>query len=114
MGDDIVIFDKEVATAYLRFMTLELGVDINLSKSLVSDKGSAFEFAKRVVTLKGEVTAIPLKGLLLPSSFQRTSALYSKLSDFGLLTPNRIISITHSRFNKFSLLYKERNKYCRS
>jgi len=45
-------------------MTNELGVDINLSKSLVSNKG-VFEFAKRLVTLQGELTPLGPKNLVL-------------------------------------------------
>jgi hypothetical protein len=46
LGDDIVIADKHVAHSYLFVMKL-LGVDINLSKSLVSKIGVC-EFAKKL------------------------------------------------------------------
>lgn len=59
LGDDIVLFDEKVASSYLQFMSM-LGVDINLSKSVISNNGS-FEFAK-VSSYKGEtVSAIPWK-----------------------------------------------------
>lgn len=45
LGDDVVIFDQVVATEYQRSMA-DLGVPINMSKSLVSEKG-CLEFAKR-------------------------------------------------------------------
>lgn len=45
LGDDVVIADKLVAEAYRSLMTA-LGVPINMSKSLVSEKG-CLEFAKR-------------------------------------------------------------------
>jgi len=45
-------------------MTEHLGVDINLSKSLVSNCG-VFEFAKRLVTLQGELTPLGPKNLVL-------------------------------------------------
>jgi hypothetical protein len=45
LGDDIVIFDPLVASEYQKSMAT-LGVPINLSKSLVSERGS-LEFAKR-------------------------------------------------------------------
>jgi hypothetical protein len=44
LGDDIVIFDKDVALAYLELMKL-FGVGINLKKSVVATTNS-FEFAK--------------------------------------------------------------------
>jgi hypothetical protein len=45
LGDDIVIFDQQVAKEYQNLMAT-LGVPINLAKSLVSEKGT-LEFAKR-------------------------------------------------------------------
>jgi hypothetical protein len=45
LGDDIVIADAHVAESYRSLMTA-LGVPINMSKSLVSEKG-CLEFAKR-------------------------------------------------------------------
>lgn len=63
LGDDIVIADESVAKAYHELMTVTLGVDINLSKSLISKH--SFEFAKRLVTLTGEVSPVGAKTLLL-------------------------------------------------
>lgn len=45
LGDDICIADKAVADHYLAIMR-DLGVEINLSKSLVSSS-NVLEFAKR-------------------------------------------------------------------
>jgi hypothetical protein len=47
LGDDVVIGDPYVAEQYLLIMK-ELGVDVNMTKSLVSSNGSA-EFAKRYI-----------------------------------------------------------------
>jgi len=44
LGDDIVIFDKDVALVYLELMKF-FGVGINLKKSVVATN-SSFEFAK--------------------------------------------------------------------
>lgn len=49
LGDDIVIFDRKVASKYLEVMA-DLGVGINLVKSVVSK--DSFEFAKRFVHAK--------------------------------------------------------------
>lgn len=46
LGDDIVIFDKDVADQYLVIMS-EIGCEINLTKSIVSHNRPVFEFAKR-------------------------------------------------------------------
>jgi hypothetical protein len=54
LGDDIVLFDKLVADSYLKLM-LSIGVDINLSKSVLSTNGS-FEFAK-VTSYKGHTVS---------------------------------------------------------
>lgn len=48
LGDDIVIFDKKVATVYQRLLTEVLGIPINLSKSVIGDQSnSQIEFTKR-------------------------------------------------------------------
>jgi len=62
LGDDIVIADKAVADSYLAVMT-DLGVEINLSKSLESQKG-VFEFAKRLVSPQAEYSPIGPKAVL--------------------------------------------------
>jgi hypothetical protein len=63
LGDDIVIADDAVAMAYHELMTKILGVEINLFKSLVSQH--SFEFAKRLVTVTGEVSPVGAKNLLV-------------------------------------------------
>jgi len=63
LGDDIVIANTSVAKSYHALMVDVLGVEINLSKSLVSN--DSFEFAKRLVTMKGEVSPVGAKNLLV-------------------------------------------------
>lgn len=63
LGDDIVIGNKAVAMTYHHLMTSILGVDINSSKSLVSKH--TFEFAKRLVTLEGDLSPVGPKALLV-------------------------------------------------
>lgn len=63
LGDDIVIYNDAVAKSYHYLMTEVLGVDINLSKSMVST--DSFEFAKRIIIKGEEVSAIGAKNLLL-------------------------------------------------
>lgn len=63
LGDDIVIVGESVAKSYHYIMTETLGLEINLSKTLVSD--DSFEFAKRLVTVDGELTPVGPKNLLL-------------------------------------------------
>lgn len=47
-GDDVVIGDKGAADRYRLAMDL-LGIEISLSKSVLSDDGRSFEFSKRRV-----------------------------------------------------------------
>jgi len=63
LGDDVVIANSSVAKSYHHLMTTVLGVEINLSKSLISS--DSFEFAKRLVTMKGEVSPVGAKNLLV-------------------------------------------------
>jgi hypothetical protein len=78
LGDDIVLFDKDVATSYLDIMS-KLGVEINLSKSVISDR-SAFEFAK-VTGLSGkDVSALPWKAFISQNSMMgRVNILFALL-----------------------------------
>jgi len=77
LGDDIVISNKEVADAYL-VMCNELGVTINLSKTLESEIGVA-EFAKRLVLSETDVSPLPPK--LVSSLLTNKLALPSILRD---------------------------------
>lgn len=56
LGDDIVIFDKKVATMYFHIMENDLGVSCNVSKSLIAPDRPVIEFAKRVSIGKVEVS----------------------------------------------------------
>lgn len=67
LGDDIVIFDKRLAQCYLEVMK-DLGVEINLSKSLISPNLPVFEFAKRTLYKGVRVSAIPFKQLISQTS----------------------------------------------
>jgi len=61
LGDDLVIGDYRVAREYLELCRV-IGVEINLSKSIVSNNLS-LEFAKRFFHKGTEVTPVPLLGL---------------------------------------------------
>lgn len=85
LGDDIVIADSLVAKEYYTLMTEEFGVEINLSKSLISNK--LIEFAKRLVLRNGEISPVGAKNLSL-----------------ALTTPQGIISLLVDITNKGLLL----------
>jgi hypothetical protein len=59
LGDDLVIANGPLASYYLDIMK-ELGVEINLSKSLISKNGT-LEFAKRAYVRGVDVSPISLK-----------------------------------------------------
>jgi len=61
LGDDIVIANKGIAQAYLVIME-QLGVDINLSKSVVSTIGGC-EFAKKLIINGQDFSPIGVKEL---------------------------------------------------
>jgi hypothetical protein len=61
LGDDIVIADPDVAKRYLGLMTEGFGVEINLSKSIVSRSGNTMEFAKRFIVDGTDVSMFPFK-----------------------------------------------------
>jgi len=70
LGDDIVIWDKDIAEQYLEIMTKVLGVEISAPKSHVSNY--FVEFAKRFYFCGKEVTPFSIKAL-----FSETSSFYS-------------------------------------
>jgi hypothetical protein len=60
LGDDLVIFNQRVKTAYLRIVDA-LGVECGIAKSLLSPNGHAIEFAKRTLYRGQDVSPIPIK-----------------------------------------------------
>jgi hypothetical protein len=65
LGDDVVIADSRVATAYMRLLE-RMGLTISLSKSLISSNGT-LEFAKRFWThnLQVDVSPISMRALTM-------------------------------------------------
>lgn len=72
LGDDIVIYDQEVATNYESIIN-RLGVEIQREKSIVSK--DTFEFAKRIFHKGREMTGFPLAAFV--SNHKSVSALWS-------------------------------------
>jgi hypothetical protein len=74
LGDDLVIGNKDVKDAYLLILK-SLGMEVNISKSIISDRGTALEFAKRTFFNGMDVSPFPLSELgaaqtLLPALIQ--------------------------------------------
>jgi len=62
LGDDICIFNKKVSLHYLKLVK-SLGVECNLSKSIISPKGLGVEFAKKTFYKGVNVSPTPFAEL---------------------------------------------------
>lgn len=99
LGDDLVIFDHKLAQKYLE-ITKDLGVDINLSKSIVSPAKSSFEFAKRTIYEGTNVSSLSFKQLLSETSVAGRLANILYYAKLGLVRTNTVLSSLLSRFGK--------------
>lgn len=77
LGDDIVIANQAVARSY-QYIMKTLGVEINMTKSLVSSKG-VFEMAKRLCSPDQDFTPIGAK--LLARGLKHPGELLNILRD---------------------------------
>jgi hypothetical protein len=107
LGDDIVIADRSVASEYLAVM-IALGVEVNLAKSLQSDKG-VFEFAKRIATPNEEYSPIPwgayYQGLRNPKI---VPTLVRWLVSHGYtLSPSSLVTAAPTWFRIPRMIYNE-------
>lgn len=103
LGDDLVVFDTELADSYLE-ITRKLGVEINLSKSIVSPNRASFEFAKRMVMDGVNVSAISLKQLISEASISSRIGNILYFSRHGLVRSVYVLQALLSRFGKFKSL----------
>jgi len=74
LGDDIVIWDSDVALKYQEVIEL-LGVKVNAAKTFISSK--YFEFAKRYFTPIGEISPFSYKAI--NSSIDNISIFYNEI-----------------------------------
>jgi hypothetical protein len=100
LGDDINIFDEDVARSYLSIMD-NLGVGINLTKSVVA-KTNCFEFAKVTGYQGHNVSAISWKMWISQNTLIGRVNITHKLLSF--LTPKRLFGyIKHiNRASKYT------------
>lgn len=90
LGDDIVIFNPGVARFYLMIMS-DLGVGINLSKSVVA-KVNSFEFAKTSFYKGTNVSGVSWKMFISQNNnMGRVNILYQLLQKYDLKHPLRYI-----------------------
>jgi len=78
LGDDLVLFDRDVAFQYLE-LCKQLGVEINMSKSIISLNKPVLEFAKRTSVNGVDVSALPFKELLTSNNFFGRLAVTTRL-----------------------------------
>jgi len=84
LGDDVVIANKLVAAEYLRIMAI-IGVEVGLSKSMVSTTGS-LEFAKRTYIRGRNCSPVSLAELLVAlCNLGALDQLVRKCDTFGKL-----------------------------
>jgi hypothetical protein len=72
------LFDKDIADAYL-YLCKELGLDINMSKSIIAVNKPVLEFAKRTSVNGCDVSALPFKELLSSDNFFGRLAVTNRL-----------------------------------
>lgn len=87
LGDDVVIWNRVVAKRYISVMK-QLGVELNLAKSIISTKGDGLEFAKRTLYKGTDVSPIPFKEM--SASHQKFANLRTFSEKYNL-TPLSIL-----------------------
>lgn len=105
LGDDIVIGDKTVAAEYVKLMD-ELGVDISLAKSLISNR-RVCEFAK-TFWIPENATPIPFKEFLVIE--KNSSAMLEFASQHELSLPDIFHALGYGYKTKASLYTKKLSK----
>jgi hypothetical protein len=87
LGDDIVIYDKKVACTY-QLILKELGIPINLSKSIIGNKSnSQVEFLKRI-SLKGKEYSSIKNNILNKNSMLNMLDLVDIMVERDLISPD--------------------------
>lgn len=101
LGDDVVIFNQEVATQYLEIMDT-LGVPINLTKSVIA-KNATFEFAK-VTGHKGHfVSALSWKSFMSQDTMMGRANICFSLLQKGFVHKRIMTWILNvTRYSKYN------------
>nr|WAY16628.1 putative RNA-dependent RNA polymerase [Binucleate Rhizoctonia mitovirus 15] len=97
LGDDLVIFDRQIADQYLIIMA-ELGCEINLTKSIVSHSRPVFEFAKRTCWGPHIVSGISIAQVRAGWRVAGRVANVLNFNNSGLLTSPSLLAITLARY----------------
>lgn len=100
-----MIFDASLAKEYL-VVAKGLGVEINLSKSIVSPSEPLFEFAKRTCWFEKDLSPIPFR-LLLGNALADKVGQFLSLSSRALLTSTSLLLRIFTRFGSTNLSVRE-------
>jgi len=86
LGDDVVIYNTEVATEYRYLMEEIYDININMSKSVIGDKNhSQIEFSKRIALDGYEMSSIK-RNILTKSGIQSMLDLVDILLERDFIT----------------------------
>jgi hypothetical protein len=92
LGDDIAIFHEGLAHKYLEVMS-QLGVAINVKKSVIDTKGKTLELAKRTIHHGIDVSAISFKDILSSAPFAQRAAIVERVTRRGTVKTQLAIQI---------------------
>lgn len=98
LGDDIVLFEEDVYLSYTRILN-DLGVPVNLSKSIPSPKVASCEFAKRTSLEGKDVSGLSWKELLQGNNLPGKVNLALRLGPRALLTNISLLKAVLCRFS---------------
>jgi hypothetical protein len=88
LGDDVVIFNKEVAGEYQFLMQSIFKIEINMTKSVIGDsKNSQIEFTKRLALRGKEMSSIK-HNILTKSNMQNMLELVDILYERDFISPD--------------------------
>jgi hypothetical protein len=97
LGDDLVIFDAELAKEYLKVM-MDLGCEINLTKSISSPNRPVFEFAKRTCWGSDIVSGVSMAQVRAGWRVAGRVANALSFANSGLITSPSLLATALSRY----------------
>jgi len=88
LGDDVVIYDKKVARIYQSVLSHEVGISINMSKSITGSKEkSQIEFTKRLALNGIEMSSIK-RNIMMKSDKHSLLDLFNVLLERDFIAPD--------------------------
>jgi hypothetical protein len=113
LGDDLVIADEKVAAHYLA-IAKEWDVEINLSKSILSDNGS-LEFAKRFVYKYQDVSDLSFREMAVAKhDIRGLLQLFNRITRFRNTRISELLSFLGHGYKALSRINTKYNKLSKS